>query len=102
MASETDYRYDIFISYSHQDADWVWQKLLPRLEGAGLRVCIDTRDFEIGTPSLVNMESAVDRSRHTLLVLTAAWVESEWTDFESLLGGAGTPPDGAASSFPSC
>jgi hypothetical protein len=100
MAPETNYRYDVFISYSHQDADWVWKQLLPRLEGAGLRVCIDTRDFEIGTPSLVNMESAVDRSRHTLLVLTPAWVESEWTDFESLLGGTSDPAGRRRKLFP--
>lgn len=89
--SDLDYRYDVFISYSHQDADWVWEHLLLRLEGAGLRACIDQRDFEIGTPSLVNMERAVDRSRHTILVLTPAWVESEWADFESLIGGTGDP-----------
>ena len=71
MTPETAFRYDVFISYSHQDATWVRQ-LLPRLEGAGLRVCIDTRDFEIGTPSLINMERAVDHSRHVLLVLTPA------------------------------
>ena len=98
--SETNYRYDVFISYSHQDADWVWQQLLPRLERAGLRVCIDTRDFEIGTPSLVNMERAVDNSRHVLLVLTPAWVESEWTDFESLLGGTGDPAGRRRKLFP--
>ncbi len=100
MTPETSYRYDIFISYSHQDAVWVWEKLLPRLERAGLKVCIDTRDFEIGTPSLVNMERAVDRSRHTLLVLTPAWVESEWTDFESLLGGSGDPAGRRRKLFP--
>jgi len=100
MMPETNHRYDVFISYSHQDVGWVWQQLLPRLEGAGLRVCIDTRDFEIGTPSLVNMERAVDRSRHTLLVLTPAWVESEWTDFESLLGGTGDPAGRRRKLFP--
>jgi predicted NACHT family NTPase len=31
------------------------------------------------------MERAVDHSRHTLLVLTPAWVNSEWTAFEGLL-----------------
>jgi hypothetical protein len=100
MVPETNYRYDVFISYSHQDADWVWQKLLPRLESVGLRVCIDTRDFEIGTPSLVNMEAAVDRSHYTLLVLTPAWVESEWTDFESLLGGTSDPGGRRRKLFP--
>jgi tetratricopeptide (TPR) repeat protein len=80
-----DYAYDVFISYSHQDADWVRGWLLPRLEDAHLRVCIDFRDFKIGVPSLVNMEHAVERSRRTLLVLTPNWVGSEWTNFEALM-----------------
>ena len=76
------YAYDVFISYSHEDGEWVCEWLLRHLEDAGLHVCIDFRDFDVGVPSLVNMERAVDNSRHTLLVLTAAWVESEWTEFE--------------------
>lgn len=83
--SPDDFQYDVFISYSHNDKDWVHGWLLPRLEAAGLRVCIDFRDFEPGLPSLVNMENAVECSRKTLIVLTPAWVESEWTTFESLL-----------------
>jgi hypothetical protein len=79
------YQYDIFIGYSHHDKDRVLGWLLAQLEAAGLRVCIDFRDFEPGLPSLVNMENAVERSRKTLIVLTPAWVESEWTTFESLL-----------------
>ena len=79
------YRYDAFISYSHHDKDWVDGWLLPRLEAAGLRICIDFRDFEPGLSSLINMENAVERSRKTLIVLTPAWVKSQWTTFESLL-----------------
>ena len=85
MSEQTEYSYDMFISYSHRDGEWVRQWLLPRLEDAGLRVCIDFRDFDIGVPNLVNMERAVDNSRRTLLVLTPAWLESEWTEFEALL-----------------
>jgi TIR domain-containing protein/NACHT domain-containing protein len=80
-----DTLYDVFISYSHADATWVWDWLRPRLQAAGLHVCLDRRDFDVGVPSLVNMERAVDHSRHTLLVLTPAWVDSEWTAFEELL-----------------
>lgn len=83
--------YDVFISYSHTDRAWVTGHLLPALESARLKVCIDFRDFEIGTPSLVNMERAVEHSRHTLLVMTPAWVKSEWTEFESLLAGTADP-----------
>ena len=77
--------YDVFISYSSRDADWVRTWLLPRLESNGLRVCIDFRDFDVGVPALFNMENAVECSNKTLLVLTPSWVASEWTNFESLL-----------------
>ncbi|HWT02843.1 MAG TPA: toll/interleukin-1 receptor domain-containing protein [Pyrinomonadaceae bacterium] len=80
-----DFTYDVFISYSHSDVGWVRGWLLPRLESAGLRVCIDHRDFKIGVPSLVNMEKAVEQSSKTLLIMTPNWVKSEWTNFESLL-----------------
>jgi hypothetical protein len=77
--------YDVFISYSHADADWVGQWLVPRLKGAGLKVCTDRESFDVGVPSLVNMENAVAVSRHTLLILTEAWVGSQWTRYEALL-----------------
>jgi tetratricopeptide (TPR) repeat protein len=83
--AETDFKYDVFISYSHKDEEWVINTLLPALEIAGLRVCIDYRDFDAGKPSIVNMEDAVDESRHTVLVLTPNWTGSEWTDFEAVL-----------------
>jgi len=79
------YHYDAFISYSHKDHDWVYNVLLSRLKKEGLSVCIDDLDFEIGAPSMVNMENAVDLSRKTLLILTPNWIASEWTRFESLI-----------------
>jgi hypothetical protein len=85
MSDQTLYKYDVFISYSHDDRDWVRKELLPRLEQAGLKVIIDYRDFVIGMPSLVNIETAVDNSRYTLVVLTPAWLESQWAEFEGLL-----------------
>ena len=50
----------VFISYSHQDREWVENWLMPRLEEAGLEVCIDFRDFKIGRASVLNMEEAVE------------------------------------------
>jgi hypothetical protein len=91
VSEQTTYTHDVFISYSHVDSTWVRGQLLPSIEAAGLQVMIDYRDFEIGVPSLVNMERAVDNSRHTLVVLTPAWVASEWTEFESLLVGTSDP-----------
>jgi hypothetical protein len=91
MDDQAEYKYDVFISYSHADRNWVWNELLPRLEQAELKIIIDERDFEIGVPSIINMERAADNSRHTLVVLTPAWLKSEWTEFESLLVGTADP-----------
>ena len=37
MSEEPEFDYDVFISYSHDDRDWVVGELLPRLEEAGLK-----------------------------------------------------------------
>ncbi len=77
--------FDVFISYSHRDIEWVRDWLLPRLEAAGLRVCIDFRDFKIGVPSLDNMADAAMHSRKTLFVMTPNWTVSEFSQFEALV-----------------
>ncbi len=77
--------YDVFVSYSHVDSEWVWTWLVPRLKAKRLTVYTDRDSFDIGVPSLINMENAVAASRHTLLVLTPAYVDSEWAIFEQIL-----------------
>jgi len=88
---ETEYKYDVFISYSHKDEPWVRTTLLPALEKRALKVCIDFRDFIAGRVAILNMTDASKNSRHTLLVLTSNWVQSEWTMYESLLARTGDP-----------
>lgn len=78
MVEPTSYRYDVFISYHPRDGEWVWDWLLPRLEQAGLRVCIDQNCFQPGAPVATEIEQAVSESRRTLAVMTPAWVESQW------------------------
>jgi hypothetical protein len=83
--------YDVFISYSHRDRKWVERELVPNLEQVGLSVIIDYRDFSIGAPAIRNMEMAIEQSRHTIVVLTPNWVESQWTEFEGLVLGMADP-----------
>ena len=85
MPDQTAFAYDVFISYSHADKAWVNGELLPRLEEAGLKVCIDRRDFRPGAPSVTEMERAVVSSRKTVLVLTPAYLASAWAEFEALM-----------------
>jgi tetratricopeptide (TPR) repeat protein len=80
-----DFKYDVFISYSSANKDWVRKDLLSALEKAGLKVCIDFRDFQVGKPAIKNMRDSILESRHTLLVLTEAYLNSGWADFENML-----------------
>lgn len=92
--------YDVFLSYSHRDREWVRERLLPRLRSAGVKVCIDEEDFEPGEYSVLSMQKAVMNSRRLLLVLTPAWVKSRWTAFEGVLAATANPLD--AGSCRSC
>ena len=79
------YRYDVFISHSPADADWVWDWLLPRLKAADLQVCIDQESFEPGAPVAEETERAIRESRRILAVMSPAWAAEDWADFETLL-----------------
>lgn len=91
MIEPTTYLFDLFISYCEADKLWVWHTLLPRLEGVGVKVCIDSRDFQLGVPVTANIEWAVESSRRILLVLTPDWVSNEWADFEATLTQTSDP-----------
>jgi AAA-like domain/TIR domain len=85
MSVTSDYVYDLFISYSADDREWVLGTLLPKLSAANLKVSVSDHDFDIGVPRLINIERAVTQSRYILLILTPEWVESEWAEFEGIL-----------------
>jgi len=75
----------VFISYSHKDKEWVKDYLLTNLENRGIPCHIDYRDFEIGQPSLINMEKAVEICDKTILVYTKTWVNSGYSQFEAII-----------------
>ncbi len=70
-----DFEYDAFISYRHREPDksWVRETLVPRLEGAGLRVCVDYRCFRLGAPVIREMERAVEESCYTVAASPEPW-----------------------------
>jgi hypothetical protein len=80
-----NYKYDLFISYSHRDIDWVKNKLIPELEAHNFLICIDFIQFRTGSFGITEMERAVVESKRVLLVLTEDYVNSEWTKFESVM-----------------
>ncbi|XP_053089904.1 toll-like receptor 13 isoform X2 [Pangasianodon hypophthalmus] len=51
LEAEEDMKYDAFVSFSSRDEAWVLGELAPRLEEQGqprLRLCLHSRDFELG------------------------------------------------------
>ncbi|HEU4726789.1 MAG TPA: caspase family protein [Kofleriaceae bacterium] len=82
------FAYDGFISYRRADAEdraWVETVLVPRLERAGLKLCLEHRDFRLGQPRIREMERAVTRSRYTVAVLTPSYLEGGFEDFQALI-----------------
>lgn len=79
--------YDAFISYRHQDPDKTWTRrtLLPRLQGSGIRVCIDYREFRPGALLLLEMERAIEQSRYTLAVLSPSYLKSNFVELENVM-----------------
>jgi eukaryotic-like serine/threonine-protein kinase len=76
---------EVFVSYSHEDAQWVDTWLVPRLYEEGIVVHTDRESFVVGSPIVENIESLIARCHRVLLVLSPEWVNGEWTRFEALL-----------------
>ncbi|KAK3085435.1 hypothetical protein FSP39_003251 [Pinctada imbricata] len=79
-------KYDAFVAYSQYDAVWVVNTLRRRLEnpdnGAPFKLCLHHRDFEVGAAIFDNIMSSVKNSRHTILVLSRNFLQSEWCIME--------------------
>ena len=85
MLEQQEYLYDVFVSYSQADGDWVLDAFIPELEQAGFKVFIPTRDSTIGGYEITNIDRAVSQSRWTVLILTPSWLIDRWRDFEGIL-----------------
>ena len=102
---ELTHLYDVFISYSQEQHDWVTHQLMPELEEKNpkLRVCIHERDFkvrilsfqgrcyleflciiiQVGVTVTENIVDCIYRSRKFLMVLSDGFIKSQWCQFES-------------------
>ncbi|KAM6910415.1 toll-like receptor 18, partial [Xenentodon cancila] len=78
------FTYHAFISYSHSDADWVRDQLLPCLENTTnpFRLCIHERDFMPGKWIIDNIIENIESSRKVIFVLSRHFVNSEWCNYE--------------------
>ncbi|XP_055628733.1 toll-like receptor 13 isoform X2 [Toxorhynchites rutilus septentrionalis] len=83
LEEETPFHYDVFVSYSDNDRDWILDQMLPNLEREELlTVCLHERDFQVGYSILENIISCMDRSRCLLLIVSESFLLSRWCQFE--------------------
>jgi hypothetical protein len=86
--SADGYRYDAYILYaetSARDAAYVWEKLIPPLEAAGLRVAVSDDVLEGGVARVVGIERGMGLARRTVVVLSPAFLADAMAGFESVL-----------------
>ncbi|XP_045577231.1 toll-like receptor 13 [Salmo salar] len=82
------YHYDAFVSYSGKDERWVVKELLPNLEQRGppfLRLCLHSRDLQLGKDIVENITDSLYRSRHTLCLVSRHYLRSNWCSLEMKL-----------------
>ena len=64
----------IFVSYSHAQKDWVWEKLVPCLRAAGADVCLDSGRREARIGAFGCMDAEQDSAGLNLLVLSPEYL----------------------------
>lgn len=68
----------VFVSYNHQQGEWVWDRLVPCLRAGGLDVRIDRERFVAGKGVVGQMDATQDGADVSLLVLTPSYLASDY------------------------
>ncbi|XP_033119189.1 interleukin-18 receptor 1-like isoform X2 [Anneissia japonica] len=76
--------FDFFIAYKSggDDEDFVVNTLTPKLEEMGFKVCVHFKHFLPGSSIIDNITESVHNSWKTILVLSPAFLQSGWCQYE--------------------
>merc|ERR1719350_2394762 len=83
--SGKDKLFDVFMSYSIEDRDFVEQSFAPALEhgATSYRLCLHQRDFPATAPVFDTVTVAVESSARALIVLSRSYLSLEWTQIRA-------------------
>ena len=73
-------RYDLFILYADDDAEWVEDILLPSLAIPRDRI-LTREQFRVGVDKIIVFEQAIASSRYTLLILSRSFFNDVWAQY---------------------
>ena len=74
-------RYDAFVSFSHEDEDFVLNDLIRKLEEESqkpFKLCLHTRDWSPGEWIEEQIYKSIEQSRRTIIVLSKNFIASRW------------------------
>ncbi len=80
-----DFKYNAFVAYSShgEERAWVHMTLREKLEDEhGLRLCMYHRDVMVGRDLADTIVEGINSSNKTLLILSPAFLQSGWCEFE--------------------
>ncbi len=81
MARKVIPEYDLFISYSHADFQFVDQ-LASALKNRNIRVWYDKGAIRLGEAFSTEIQEALEKSEYFLLVISPDYLASQWANFE--------------------
>lgn len=88
--------FDVFISFTHDDEEYVLNELLPLIEKADYKTCVHMRDWVIGEWIPKQISVSINISRRTLVVLSRNFVKSVWGMLEFRMAHASMLNEGRA------
>jgi hypothetical protein len=84
-------RVKVFVSYSHRDGAWVLDRLVPVLKAGGVDVRVDVERFRVGGSVIGEMDATQDAADKSLLVLSHAYLTSDYCWHEMVRAVARDP-----------
>ncbi|XP_067004781.2 toll-like receptor 1 [Anabrus simplex] len=80
LLSKSGRKYDVFISYSEEDRDYVMSKLAKGMEGPpyNLKASLRHRDLTLGSSIVEGALTLIYNSRNTVVVLSHNYIDSQW------------------------
>jgi hypothetical protein len=90
----------VFVSYSHRQGDWVWDRLVPVLRAGGVDVRIDRERFKAGKAVIGQMDTEQDAAEISVLVLSGEYLASAYCQHEMRRACARDPTFSTGSMLP--
>jgi len=92
-------RYDVFISHNRREKPWV-KGFCQFLRGQGLTVFFDQDSIQPGEDVVSAIEVALEASRHVLLIISPASIESAWVALETTIPAYRDPANSSRTIIP--